>query len=146
MSINIGSTVVETEEGPFTLEELNTIQLGVLHPMAIEMEIESPVGLKRSVLTEIIYRVQKQYPEVVERVRSKLLKQQAKHANKQTGEKKKRSRSKTHGAVAIVHSVCDKMKNSPRKEVITACVAQGVNINTAKTQYYHWTKKQKGKG
>ena len=49
----------------------------------------------------------------------------------------KRERSTVSGAVAIVWDVTKAMleKGASRKEILAACVARGVNINTAKTQY-----------
>lgn len=50
--------------------------------------------------------------------------------------------SQGEGAVATVRRIASKMKGKTRKDVIAACVAAGVNENTAKTQYQRWFKAQ----
>lgn len=42
------------------------------------------------------------------------------------------------GPCFIVWDLCDKMVGARRTDVIKACVAAGVNYNTARTQYQHW--------
>lgn len=42
------------------------------------------------------------------------------------------------GAVAQARAIFVKMKNAKRKEIIAACVAKGINKNTAGTQYWKW--------
>lgn len=37
-----------------------------------------------------------------------------------------------------VWAIADSMKGAARKEVIAACVAEGINAGTARTQYQHW--------
>jgi hypothetical protein len=56
-------------------------------------------------------------------------------------EGKPRNRSAIESPVAVVHRICEKMKGSKRDDIIAACVAEGVNTSTAKTQYYAWRKK-----
>lgn len=59
-----------------------------------------------------------------------------------TGAGRLRNRSDAESPVQTVHRICDEMEGADRKDVIAACVEAGVNINTAKTQYYHWKKNQ----
>lgn len=42
------------------------------------------------------------------------------------------------GPVALARRVCNSMRGNPRKEVIAECVKQGINPNTARTQYQRW--------
>lgn len=49
-----------------------------------------------------------------------------------------RDRSEAEKPVSIVRRLCVSMKGNTRKEVITACIKAGVNINTAATQYSLW--------
>jgi hypothetical protein len=53
----------------------------------------------------------------------------------------RRNKSATESPVAKVHGICDKMKGAQRDEIIAACVAEGINVSTAKTQYYAWRKR-----
>lgn len=46
------------------------------------------------------------------------------------------------GSVGAAHNIFDKMKGQPKKEMLAAAAAAGINPNTAKTQLYHWQKKQ----
>lgn len=39
--------------------------------------------------------------------------------------------------------IADSMEGARRKEVIEACVANGIAYNTARTQYQHWSKSKK---
>src|SRR6266566_2767145 len=43
------------------------------------------------------------------------------------------------GPVAMVWDIASKMPKAERKDVIAACVAKGINIHTAKTQYFRWS-------
>lgn len=54
-----------------------------------------------------------------------------------------RAHSTVEKPVARVHRICAEMVGAPRKEVIARCVAEGVNIHTAKTQYQVWNKRQR---
>jgi hypothetical protein len=54
-----------------------------------------------------------------------------------------RAKSAAESPVELVHRLCSEMKGKTRDEIVTACVAQGVNINTARTQYYAWRKIQR---
>jgi hypothetical protein len=48
---------------------------------------------------------------------------------------------KQGGSVAAAHALFDKMKGKPKADVLAAAQALGINTNTAKTQLYHWQKK-----
>ena len=50
---------------------------------------------------------------------------------------------KKDGPVAQVWAMCESMPGAPRKEVVEACVAAGINVHTAKTQYQRWFSAQK---
>ena len=50
---------------------------------------------------------------------------------------------KKDGPVAQVWLMCESMPGAPRKAVVEACVAAGINIHTAKTQYQRWFSAQK---
>jgi len=52
-----------------------------------------------------------------------------------------RNKSTIKKPVDIVWGMCKDMTGATRDEIVEACVALGVNKNTAKTQYYHWRKK-----
>jgi hypothetical protein len=54
-----------------------------------------------------------------------------------------RAKSDIESPVAVVHRICDELEGHHRDEIIQACIDQGVNPNTAKTQYYVWRKKNK---
>lgn len=54
-----------------------------------------------------------------------------------------RARSDVESPVAVVHRICDELEGHHRDEIVQACIDQGVNPNTAKTQYYVWRKKNK---
>jgi antitoxin (DNA-binding transcriptional repressor) of toxin-antitoxin stability system len=45
-----------------------------------------------------------------------------------------------NGVVAKVRAIFESMKDKPRKEVIAAAIAQGMNKNTVNTQYSRWIK------
>lgn len=49
-----------------------------------------------------------------------------------------RERSTVEKPVAIVHRLCAANPTMTRKEIIALCIAQGVNKNTAATQYSLW--------
>ncbi len=49
-----------------------------------------------------------------------------------------RERSTAEKPVAIVHRLCADNPGKTRKEIIDLCIAQGVNKNTAATQYSLW--------
>lgn len=55
------------------------------------------------------------------------------------GEKKPRN-----GACKKVWDMADSMPEAKRSEVVSACVAAGINLGTAKTQYQSWFASQKG--
>lgn len=42
--------------------------------------------------------------------------------------------------VQLAHIIFDENPSASRNEVLALCVAEGININTARTQYYHWRK------
>lgn len=44
------------------------------------------------------------------------------------------------GPVSKVRHICETMRGSARKDVIAACVAEGINEGTARTQYQKWFK------
>jgi hypothetical protein len=50
------------------------------------------------------------------------------------------------GAVSMVWDICANMAGAPRKEVIAACVAQGINPSTASVQYSAWAKNRAAGG
>lgn len=60
-----------------------------------------------------------------------------------------RNRSKTDSPVERVHAICDELlaiaqqRKQPlkRDDVIAKCLEEGINVNTAKTQFYAWRKK-----
>lgn len=51
-----------------------------------------------------------------------------------------RERSTVEGAVGVVWDIAAEMfaQSKTRKEILSECVAAGVNINTARTQYQAW--------
>jgi hypothetical protein len=49
---------------------------------------------------------------------------------------------KQAGSVGQAHAIFDKMKGQPKADMLAAAKAAGINPNTAKTQLYHWQKKQ----
>lgn len=55
-----------------------------------------------------------------------------------------RARSEAESPTKLVWSIADSMPDADRKDVIAACVEQGVNKSTAQTQYYKWSKARKG--
>lgn len=54
-----------------------------------------------------------------------------------------RNRSTADNPVERVHQICAELGVAKRDEIWARCVAEGININTAKTQYYVYRKKQK---
>ena len=58
-------------------------------------------------------------------------------------DKDTRERSTVEKPVKLVHRLCDEMEGASRNEIIAACMEQGVNRNTALTQYYAWRRKHK---
>lgn len=60
-----------------------------------------------------------------------------------TGSSRLENRSKVESPVELVHRLCDEMDGATRDEIVKAAVDQGVNINTAKTQFYAWRKKNR---
>lgn len=60
----------------------------------------------------------------------------------QGGSKPKPTSGKGSGSVAAAHALFDKMKGKPKADILAAAQAMGLNPNTAKTQLYHWQKKQ----
>jgi hypothetical protein len=48
--------------------------------------------------------------------------------------------------VKVVHDIANNMPGARRKDVIAACVAQGVALNTARTQYQVWFRNQRKVG
>ena len=55
-----------------------------------------------------------------------------------------RARSEVESPTKLVWSIADSMPGADRKEVIAACVEQGINKSTAQTQYYRWSKAKEG--
>jgi hypothetical protein len=51
-----------------------------------------------------------------------------------------RSRSEGDSPVKRVWAMAESMPGASRSEVVAACVAAGINKNTAGTQYFHWKK------
>ncbi len=60
-----------------------------------------------------------------------------------TADKPKGDQPKKNGPVARVWAMCESMPGASRKEVVEACVAAGINVHTAKTQYQRWFSAQK---
>ncbi len=53
-----------------------------------------------------------------------------------------RNRSEVKSPVKIVWAMCREMTGATRDEIVDACLKEGVNISTARTQYYKWRKGQ----
>ena len=51
-----------------------------------------------------------------------------------------RERSEVESPVKVVHRICDELGGKNRDAIIAKCLEEGVNINTAKTQFYRWRK------
>lgn len=51
-----------------------------------------------------------------------------------------RAKSDVESPTKLVWKIADEMPGADRKDVIAACVEQGVNKATAQTQYYRWAK------
>jgi hypothetical protein len=45
--------------------------------------------------------------------------------------------------VKNVHDICNSMPDARRKDVVAACVEQGIALNTARTQYQVWFKNRR---
>jgi len=58
-----------------------------------------------------------------------------------TTDGKPRERSEVENPVKLVWKLCDEMWPCERDDIVKAAVEQGVNISTAKTQFYAWKKK-----
>lgn len=58
----------------------------------------------------------------------------------QSRDSRVKNRSEVKKPCDIVWAVCKEMSTSPRNDIIAECIKQGVNPNTAKTQYYKWRK------
>ena len=58
------------------------------------------------------------------------------------GKADERNRSSVESPVKMVHRICTELaeQGKDRKAMIEECVKQGINENTAKTQYYAWRK------
>ncbi len=62
-----------------------------------------------------------------------------KNGAKKTAKAKAPSKPSTvANPVEVVRGLCEAMKGKPRKDVLAACVAKGVNKSTAATQYQLW--------
>ena len=129
---------------PFDLEELRGVELGVLIPIALKMGIPEAAAAKRDTIVGMVFVAQNHHPGVAERMREKLMEIRGRHTtvSRTAAQAKPRQRSAVGGSVSMVWEIADAMKSSPRSEVIAACIAKGININTAKTQYYKWSKEQ----
>jgi hypothetical protein len=64
-----------------------------------------------------------------------------------TAETKKEPKAKAHttpstveNPVKVVHQLCDEMNGAPRKDVMAACLARGINPHTASTRIQKWRK------
>jgi hypothetical protein len=44
------------------------------------------------------------------------------------------------GAVGQARAIFGRMKGKSRQEIIAACTAAGINVNTASTQLHKWNK------
>src|SRR5574337_1137292 len=75
-------------------------------------------------------------PWVIDQVRAAIEKGKAKATAIAT------SRAEVEGPVAVVRRIAGEMQGASRKDIIAACVAAGINANTAKTQYQRWAKEQ----
>ncbi len=51
-----------------------------------------------------------------------------------------RNRSEVKKPVEIVWAMCRSMPGATRDQIVDACINEGVNISTARTQYYKWRK------
>lgn len=52
----------------------------------------------------------------------------------------KEPKAPKQGAVYHVHRICSENRDLTRAEIIELCIAEGINIATAKTQYQVWSK------
>lgn len=53
-----------------------------------------------------------------------------------------KNRSTTKKPVEIVWAMCRNMPGATRDQIVDACINEGVNISTARTQFYKWKKTQ----
>lgn len=56
-----------------------------------------------------------------------------------------RAKSDVESPTKLVWKIADEMVDAPKKDVVAACVAAGVNASTASTQYYRWSKVRESK-
>lgn len=56
-----------------------------------------------------------------------------------------RARSRIEGATKRARAIAERMRGKPRREVIAACVKEGIAQGTAATQYQAWRAMQKEK-
>jgi hypothetical protein len=61
-----------------------------------------------------------------------------KAATAKTAEKPKKNKSTVDSPVAKVWEIAGRMPDAPRKDVIAACVAKGINFHAARTPYQRW--------
>ena len=59
--------------------------------------------------------------------------------------KKKRPGPQAAGPVARVWEIASSMPDAARKDVVAACLAKGINVHTARTQYQRWRQAQTAK-
>ena len=59
--------------------------------------------------------------------------------------KKKSPRQQKAGPVERVWEIASSMPDAARKDVVAACVAKGINVHTARTQYQRWRQAQTAK-
>lgn len=138
---------METEFMPFTLEELRTVELGVIIPIAEQMGIPEATGARRDTIVGMVFVAQNHHPEVAEQMREKLFTLQQRHVRHgadKVVEKKPRQKSAVFGAVAQVHKICSENPGLDRKALIELCVKAGINKNTAATQYAKWKRDNGG--
>lgn len=136
----------EIDFTPFGIDEIRSISLGVLLPALVKMGLDNAdvQGAKYDTVVGIFYMAQHQHLDVAQEVWQKNMeligRREQVIRDRRDNPKKVRQRSAVHGAVSQVHKICERMKGQPRKDVIAACVKEGINENTAKTQYYKWQK------
>lgn len=54
-----------------------------------------------------------------------------------------RNRSSNESPVQTVWDLCDENPTATRDEIIARAIEKGVNVNTARTQYYKWRRENK---
>jgi hypothetical protein len=145
------------EEAPgvrrFERSELQSIQMGVLFPIAEMMKIHRYAELTRAALVEKIYVIQHLHPKAMEALIEKLAKIEDNQRRRLAEDAPKtvrvaadgtevpvkpREKSAADSPVKRVWAICNSMPNAARKHIITKCIEQGVNPNTAATQYAAW--------